>query len=187
MRKKKRRLGSTKKKILLLLAGGLALGLTHSPKTYFRIVKGIAEEWKKIDRDSLKRAIRSLYKSKLVDSKDNDDGTTTLVLSGKGKQVALKFNLENIQIKKQHQWDKYWRIVISDIPEKRKILRESLRMHLKNMNFIELQKSVYVHPYPCEKEVEFIIEFFDLRRFVRFIVAKSIDNELHLKQLFKLQ
>ena len=73
-----------------------------------------------------------------------------------------------------------------DVPEKFKRTRDALRTHLKNMGFYEFQKSVFVHPYPCAKEIEYIMEFYQSQRFVRFIVATEIDNALELKRHFKL-
>ena len=185
VRQKPRR-SALQKKILLLLTAGLALGLTRNPNQYFRIVQEVGKEWKKIERNSLNRAIRSLYESKLVSTKDNCDGTLTLVLSKEGKQLALTYNLDNITIKTPAEWDRKWRIVMFDVPEKTKRFREALRMHFKNMGFYEFQKSVFVHPYSCAKEIEYIMEFYQARKFVRFIVATDIDNALELKRHFHL-
>ena len=178
-------LGDTQRKILLLLLGGLALGLSRSPKTSFKIIKGIKKEWEEINHQSLRRAIRSLYKSKLINEKQNTDGTITLILTDKGKQKALTYDLDEMKIKKPEKWDKKWRVVLFDIPDNRKKIREALRGHLKNMQFYEFQESVFVHPYDCEDEINYLIEFYDIRKFVRFIVAESLDNELHLKHHFK--
>lgn len=179
--------GEIQKKILILLLGGLALGLSRSPRMPFQIIGAMAEEWKEINRKSLNRAIRSLYKEKLVSEKYNRDGTTTLVLTKNGKNIALTYNLEDMKIKKPAKWDKKWRIVIFDIPEYLKKVRDSLRMHLRDLNFHELQKSVFVHPYECRNEIEYIVEFYRIKKHVRFITADSIDNELHLKQIFSLK
>ncbi|MBI5799089.1 MAG: CRISPR-associated endonuclease Cas2 [Candidatus Yonathbacteria bacterium] len=181
-----KRKSSLQKKILLLLYGGISLGLTRNPRQYFRIAQEMHREWKSIERDSLNRAIRSLYESKLVSTKDNHDGTLTLVLSKEGKRLALTYDIENIELKTPTQWDGRWRIVMFDVPEKYKRTRDALRMHLKNMGFYEFQKSVFVHPYPCAKEIEYITEFYQARRFVRFIVAAEIDNALELKRHFHL-
>ena len=178
-------LGDTQRKILLLLLGGLALGLSRSPKTSFKIIKGITEEWKEIDRQSLRRAIRSLYKTKLISEKQNMDGTMTLILTDRGKQKALTYDLDEMKIKKPKVWDRKWRVVLFDIPDNRKKIREALRGYLKNMQFYEFQESVFIHPYDCEDEINYLIEFYDIRKFVRFIIAESLDNELHLKHHFK--
>ncbi len=180
------RMGNIKKKILLLLSAGLALGLTRSPKKHFWILKQIPKEWEKINRQALQRAINSLYTSHLVEEKDHKDGTTTLVLNENGKQKVLRFNIGKLEIKKPTKWDEKWRIVMFDIPEKLKRLRDSLRLHFREVGLIELQKSVLVYPYPCSNEIEFILEFYNARKYVRFVLADKIDNELHLKKKFNL-
>jgi len=176
---------STREKILLLLLGGLALGLTRSPKGYFKITKEMHKEWKKINHHSLSRSIRALYNSKLLRQEDNKDGTTTFILSKDGKEIALKYDLEKMIIPKT-KWDRKWRIVMFDIPERLKKIRDTLRYQLRRLGFIELQRSVFVFPFECRDEIEYIIEFYDIRKHVRFIEANHIDNELHLKNKFQL-
>jgi|SRR3989344_541982 len=178
--------GVLQKKILLLLYGGIALGLTRNPKQYFRVVREIHKEWQKVDRNSLNRAIRSLYESKLVETKGNNDGTLTLVLSKEGERLALTYDIENMVVQTPAHWDKKWRIVMFDVPEKFKRVREALRIHFKNMRFYEFQKSVFVHPYPCAKEITYLMEFYQARKYVRFIVATDIDNAIELKRHFNL-
>lgn len=178
--------GALQKKILLLLSAGIALGLTHNPNQYFRIVSETGKEWEKINRDSLNRAVRSLYKSKLVSTKRNQDGTLTLALSKEGERLALTYDIENIEIKTPEYWDKKWRIVMFDVPESLKRTRDALRMHFKSMGFYEFQKSVFVHPYQCEKEIEYITEFYKARKFLRFIIATEIDNALEIRRYFNL-
>ncbi|HEY4499037.1 MAG TPA: CRISPR-associated endonuclease Cas2 [Candidatus Paceibacterota bacterium] len=172
--------------MLLLLMGGVALGLTHSPNRYFRIIREMHAEWKKINRMSLRRAVKSLYQSKLLREMANTDGTITLVLNERGKKTALRYNLETLRLIVPNRWDKKWRIVMFDVPERLKKVRDSFRFHLRQLGFKELQKSVFVHPANCEKEVTYLIEFYNVRRFVRYIVADSIDTELHLKQQFHM-
>src|SRR3989338_7911288 len=180
------RMGTLKKKLLLLLLSGIALGLTKSGKKQMFILKQIPKEWEKINRQALQRAINSLYISHLVHEKHHQDGTTTLMLSEDGKQKALRFNIDKIEIKKPVHWDKKWRIVMFDIPEKLRRLRDSLRLHFREIGLIELQKSVFVYPYPCDNEIEFILEFYNARKHVRFVLAERIDNQLHLMKKFNL-
>lgn len=180
-------MGPIKKKALLLLLGGVALGLSGSPKQYFKIVKGIAKEWDEINRQSLRNAVRDLYRSRLIETKKNTNGSVTFVLTDHGKKKALTYNLETIAIKKPRQWDGKWRVVIFDIPEKIKVVRESLRHLLHNLNFVELQKSVFVLPYPCVDEIEYITEFYQARKHIRYLEATHIDNEMHLKNYFSLE
>ncbi len=171
---------------MLLLLGGLSLGLTHSPKQYFRIARTIGEEWKRIERRALYNAIKSLYRSKLLDVKDNSDGTTSLLLSKQGKKKALTYQIDEIKIPRMKKWDGKWRIVLFDIPEDQKKERNALSKVLKNAGFIMFQKSVFINPFHCKDETDFVIEFFNLKPYVRFITAIEIDNALHLKNQFDL-
>ncbi len=181
-----RGLGEIQQKVLLLLLGGLALGLSGSPKRYFQILKSIGEEWKSIKKRALRRAIKNLYESKLITEKQNKDGSFTIILSENGKKKALTYQLDEMEIKKPTKWDGKWRIVLFDIPENIRKLRDVLRNHLNQLGFYEFQKSVFIHPYDCEDEINYLIEFYDIRKFVRFVIADSLDNELHLKQYFGL-
>ncbi len=177
--------GVVHKKIILLLQAGIALSLTRSPRRYLKIIEEVAKNWREIEKRALYRAIVSLYKSQLIDQRTNKDGTITFILTKEGKKLALTFNLEEMKLRKG-VWDKKWRIVIFDIPEKLRKIRDSLRYQLKRLEFYEFQKSVFVTPFPCDKEIDYIVEFYNIRRFVRFIEATSIDSELDLKRKFNL-
>lgn len=179
--------GDIQRKILLILLSGITLGLSGSPKKYFKVLDLTIKEWQNINKQSLQRSINALYKEKLISEKCNSNGTVTLLLTREGKKFALTYDIENIKIKKPLKWDSEWRIVIFDIPERLRRTRNIFRIQLRSLGFYELQKSVFVYPYKCENEIEYLIEFYKLKRYVRFIVADSIDNELHLKQIFKLK
>ena len=174
-----------KEKILLLLLAGLAFGYSYTAHRQWQLIKGVAREWKKIDKRKLQEEIRKLYRSKIIEMKENPDKSYTIVLTKKGKMKTLTYRFQNMIIKREN-WDGRWRVVIFDIPEKIKKARDALREKLKELGFYELQKSVLVFPYQCQDEIEFIIEFFNLRKYVRFGILEYIDNELHLKKIFKL-
>jgi DNA-binding transcriptional regulator PaaX len=179
--------GEIQRKIILLLQSGVALSLSNSPKRSLRIIKEAANEWKKIEDQKLKRSIRALYRSKMIREETDENGRIKIILTEKGKIKALSYQIFEIEIKNPVAWDRKWRMVIFDIPEVQKRKREIFRMHLRNLHFFELQKSVFVHPFDCQKEIEYIIEYYQLRKYVRFIIAESIDNELHLKDHFGLK
>ena len=125
-----------------------------------------------------------LYEARLINAVEHRDGTTELILSKEGRRMALRYNLEKLQIKKPKQWDKKWRMVMFDVPERLKKLRRTLHFHLKELDFHQYQKSVFVHPYECGKEIEFVLEFYGAKKYVRFVEATHLDNELHLKSHF---
>ncbi len=174
-----------KQKILLLLLGGIALGFSYTPAKRGRVLKTISREWKKIDRKRINVDIRELYRSKLVAEKQNTDGSFTLFLTKKGKMKALTYHFATMKISKG-KWDGRWRIVVFDIPEKIRNGRDALRAKLFSLGFHEFQKSVFVFPYECKDEVEFVVEFFGLRSFVRYGVLSEIDNDFYLRNIFHL-
>ncbi|MDO8676227.1 MAG: hypothetical protein Q7K16_01045 [Candidatus Azambacteria bacterium] len=181
-----KKLGPASKKILLLLEGGLALSLTRRPDIYFSIVKKMAKEWKKINERSLRDSIKRLYKSKMVDFRENQDGTVLTVLTDNGRKRILKYDVDKVEIKKPVRWDKLWRLVIFDIPENESKGRKALAAKLKELNFYPMQKSVFIHPYECKDEIDFITEIFELAPYVRFLRVKDVDIELDLKNKFHL-
>ena len=114
------------------------------------------------------------------------DGSVEVILTENGKKKALAYKIDEMKITEPARWDKKWRLVIFDIPEKKKRAREALREKLKELGFKELQKSVFVHPFESKDEVDFIVEFFAIRPYVRFLRSDFITNEADLKLRFKL-
>jgi len=174
-----------REKILLLLSAGLLFGFSYTAHRQWKIIKGVAKEWQKINKKYLMIEINNLYRSKVVDKREKADGTIEILLTEKGKKKVLSYKFQEMKITDK-DWDGKWRLVIFDIPEKLKRGRDALREKLLDFGFHELQKSVFILPYRCSNEVEFIIEFFDLKKYVRFGLLESIDNELHLKSIFNL-
>jgi DNA-binding transcriptional regulator PaaX len=161
------------------------MSVSYTPRRYWHVVKLAGKEWKKINKEELQYEIRKLYQSKLIKKEENSDGSITMVLTDRGRRKAITFNFENIRIDKK-SWDGYWRLLVFDIPEKNKHGRDALRRKIKQVGFHELQKSVFIFPYRCEDELDFIIEFFNMRKYVRIGLLKEIDNEKHLKKVFNL-
>ena len=184
--KTRRKIGSLQKKILLLLLAGFALGLTYSPRRQFRIINEASDEWKKINQQSLRKAITMLYHSKIVKTRVHGNGTTAILLSQKGKRLAGTYNLEQMRLPSPKRWDGKWRMVLSDIPEKKKNIREEFRYHLKRLGFQEFQKSVYVYPFECRNELDVIVEWYRIKPLVRYAVIEYIDNDMQLRREFSL-
>ncbi len=172
-------------KVLLILLTGATLSVCYTPRQYWRTIKIAGKEWKEINKKQLRYELRKLYQSRLVQRKENPDGSTTMVLTEKGKLKALTYRFEEMTIEKKN-WDGKWRMVGFDVPEKVRWGRDALRKKIKKLGFYELQKSVFVFPYDCKNEIDFIIEFFEIRKYVRFGILESIDNGQHLKEIFKL-
>lgn len=164
---------------------GLSLGLSYSPKKYFKIVGEIPKEWQKMKRRYLQDCIKEFYNDKLIDFREGADGICRTVLTEKGKKKILSFEFDRVAIRKPKLWDGKWRIVIFDIPESKKAVRDALRRKFKSLGFYQWQKSVFIHPFDCLDEIEFLIEFFQIRPYVRFFEASRIMNESELLLYFE--
>ena len=104
-----------------------------------------------------------------------------------GKRVLDNWQLSSYQIKRPKKWDKKWRVIIFDIPERKgRQARNAMRWKLQKMGFFQLQKSVWVFPYPCEKEVQLISEVFKINPFVNIVTAEKIYNDNNLMEHFRL-
>jgi hypothetical protein len=177
----------TKQKILLLLLAGITLGLTKSSKGYFSVLKNAHKDWKEIDRQKLYRVIREFYALRLIRYKESPQKTIEIILTEDGKKKALEFQLNNIHIKIPSKWDKKWRMIIFDIPEKLSFARTVFRKKIEELGFRQIQKSIYIFPFECENEINFITEIFDLRPYIRFLHVLSFTNEEEFILKFKLQ
>ena len=97
------RMGPVMQKILLVLLAGTALTLSRRPFQSFKMISEVTKEWNRINKRALRKAIRALYQSKLIDAKDNKDGTTSMSLNSKGKQRALTYQIDTIHIPKMQK------------------------------------------------------------------------------------
>ena len=133
------------------------------------------------------RTIDSLRQNKLITYKEKNNGTCIVSITRAGKKKVKEWDLEHMIIKKPVQWDKRWRIVTFDIREDKKKARDALRRMLKRLGFYRLQRSVFVHPYSCRPEIEFLCSLYDLpERDVLYFSTDRIPNELFLKKYFKI-
>jgi len=108
-------------------------------------------------------------------------------LTEKGKKKAGWMQIDNLKIKKPKKWDGKWRVLMFDVKELKKLYREALRGKLIGMGFVMLQKSVWVVPYDCRKEVEILKSFFGLSgKEVRLLVVEDIGEDKEYRRYFKL-
>lgn len=136
------------------------------------------------EKAKLKEALHKLKRQRLVEITRMEGTEVELKITQKGKEKLLRFELEKLKISKPGKWDGKWRIVIFDIPEKKKVAREALREKLKDLGFVRLQNSVFIHPYECEDEIDFIKKIFAISPFVKYLVAESFQGDFYLRKYF---
>ena len=176
--------GELAKNILksLAIGGVLTVGLALPNIVQLFDFFGVTES---SERRKIMRALEKMKERKFVRIYEKD-GLDVVEITQSGKKKVLSYNLENIKITRPKKWDGYWRIVIFDIPEKNKKSRRALSLKLNDMEFFPLQKSVFVCPFECDNEIDFVAEFFEIKKYVKRILAKEIENEDVLKRFYNL-
>ena len=127
---------SLKEEVLILLKEGLLFYLSD-PRRLLRIGAPYNPE-------SVYRIIRRLEQEGLI-KKSKKEKKTHLLLTNQGKRF-IKEHREAVR-GSPHSWDKKWRLVVFDIPEEKRKLRDYLRRYLKTLGFGKVQRSIWISPY----------------------------------------
>lgn len=124
----------------------------------------------------LNRSLKRYVKSGLLESFDYKN-KNYFKLTNKGKRRLVNLNLKKLSRLKRKKWDGLWRLIIFDIPEEKKFAREALRRRLKYFGFFPLQKSVFVFPYECEKEIATLADDFEIGDYIEILLAKHLGSK----------
>ncbi len=137
------------------------------------------------DRWEIKRSISRLEQKGFVKKKiTNGEEYYSLTLLGSNR--AKRYRLDSMKIPKQKKWDGLWRVVMFDIPEEKMMARRAINLVLKKLGCVQYQKSVFITPYPCVKEIDFVGECFESRKYLRIITAREVEGAQKIKKAFKL-
>lgn len=116
----------------------------------FRNVTDSFEEW--AYRNGFHRKLVELEKRKLLESVTTVPETKShsleraLRLTEAGRLQAL--GGRDPEARWNRDWDRHWRLVLFDIPNAQRLIRDSLRQVLQGMGFGWLQNSVWISPDP---------------------------------------
>jgi DNA-binding transcriptional regulator PaaX len=169
----------------LALGGFLTLAML-SPIGGPKVVKSLVK-YLKYRISQIRASAYYLKKRGLIEFIKEDDNNMMMRITDNGKRYLKKFDIDDMALNRPKVWDKKWRLVIFDVPEKHKRAREALRQKLKDLGFEKLQKSVWVTPFPCNDEIRFLREIFNISFNVDVVITDDIGyHEIKLKKLFKL-
>ncbi len=94
------------------------------------------------------------------------------------------------QLRKPHKqprrWDGRWRVVIFDIPERRRATRNRLRGFVQEYGFVRLQDSVWAYPYDCEDLVALVKAQCRVGFDVLYMIVERIEHDQYLCKHFDL-
>lgn len=167
--------------IIILASATSPYFLHHVVKTYFK------DKAQKIIR-ARARKLRELEKRKLIKFEQLGGGGVRIELTHKGKIVIREYDLEKMQIKKPKKWDNQWRVIIYDIPVSQKKASNAFREKLRQLGLYQLQRSVWVYPYECLPEIEFLAIVFEINinDCICYFYTKNIAREKEIKKHFEL-
>lgn len=121
-----------------------------------------------LKKTSISQALKRLRENGLVDFLDDEEILVRLTDRGREKVVLAKIRLDN------RKWDGKWRLVIFDVPEKRRAIRDLLRSKLKQWDFIYLQQSVWASKKDCAKLLRAFIKHVGIEDWVLVVESDSI-------------
>lgn len=169
---------------IVLISGAMTLAAT-SPYFLTNILTA-HKHLRKYPRKRVTNTFDRLRREGLIDIQ-RDNRQIYIKLTSEGRKRAGIYQINILSIKKPKKWDGKWRLVIFDISELKRTQREAFRGKLKELGFLVIQKSVWVHPFHCQDEIELLRDFFGLdRNDIQLIVAEKIENDEELKRVFKL-
>jgi DNA-binding transcriptional regulator PaaX len=153
-----------------VVAGGVAVG--NAVQIFNKKNKS-----KKYTNKQINNAITNLKRQKIVEYVSDKNGVTTIRITKKGESKLKSFSIDLLSIKKPAKWDKKWRVIMFDLPVRYRQARNALRFKLKQIGFIQLQKSVWIYPYPCEDELLFIADYYKVKQYVDILLVEELLNE----------
>lgn len=135
-------------------------------------------------REQIKNALKYLRRKKLVEVQHQYQ-KDVFALTKLGWWRTRKL-LKSFGIAKPKKWDGKWRLIIFDIPDVKKSTAEVFRNSLKRLGLVNLQKSIWVHPYECRDQVYYLAGSMFIKPYVRYVVAEEVTGQQDLKKRFNL-
>lgn len=141
-------------------------------------------EWKKFNTWRLRQVLNRMHQQRFVEVIE-ENGTQIVKISEKGRKKLLKYDLETMELKNKN-WDGKWRIIIYDIFSQKREERELFRKTLRKLKFLQLQRSVYLTPFKCYDEIEYLRQICNIDKEVLILTVSSLENEKAYREYFGL-
>ena len=164
---------------------GLFAVVALAPNVAGLLAKALPDGKPTSQRQSVKRAIIRLIKKGYIRKEGGRyaltrDGTLRLEMLKESAQIQLLFHT------RPPEWDGKWRIVIFDIKESLRHVRDELRSLLTQTGFTMLQGSVWVYPFRCDEVVALLKFHLRLGYDLVYVVADAIEGDEYLREYYNL-
>ena len=182
------------KEVLILLGAGAFLaasiifpGLPMVAKPFINAAKEAnrnksQKEWEKFNLWRLRQVVKRMQSSKLVEIKE-EKSIPIIKITQKGKQKLLRYKIDEMALD-ESSWDGKWRLIIYDVANTKRAHSEMFRTMLNKLKFLKLQRSVYLTPFKCEDEIEYLRLLFGIGNEVQILKVGSLENEMAYRRYF---
>ena len=170
--KKRRRRTNLKKIILGTLFVTGALGVTLLAPNVVGVLKRQGFFSPPRQKETIASARERLIREGLIENTG-----ALLRITPKGERELRLLDSGAYQLKKPKRWDGRWRVLIFDIPEHRRSLRNKLRQTLAMVGFVRLQDSVWLYPYDCEDFVALLKTDFRIGKDMLYLIVDALEND----------
>lgn len=131
---------------------------------HYRYHYGIPE----LKKASLAQALKRLREGGLIELVSDEKLAFRLTNKGREKAVLASF------LQEDEKWDGKWRLIIFDVPEKRRSARDVLRRKLKDWGFVYFQQSVWGTKKNCAKALRDFIKSVGIEDWVMVVESDNI-------------
>ncbi|MBI4088669.1 CRISPR-associated endonuclease Cas2 [Candidatus Kaiserbacteria bacterium] len=182
--RRERRIGAFQQAMLYAALGGVMVAIGAVPD-FSKIIKYYA---------GAKKGARFNYRAKTVLGRLAAKGLLTFEERG-GRRYAritergrelLELEIQKVAHAKKRKWDRRWRVVIFDIPERRRSVRVRLRRFMEEYGFVRLQDSVWVYPHDCEDLIALAKANLRIGADALYMIVERIERDKHLREHFAL-
>lgn len=179
------------KNVLALLGTGVAISALILAPGAGRVINPLIvkhpdwEKWKHYNPGYLRRTLKRLRAQKHVEIVRGGDHEFVQITE-RGRRKILGYSIDMLTVEKPKRWDGKWRLVLYDIPTDEQKLGDIIRTTLKTLGFYAIQKSVYLCPYPCFNQIEFIREYYNVGDNIQYMLVAHIEHDEAYKTFFCL-
>lgn len=142
------------------------------PTSIARLIAPNTPIAKKYSRRQFSRFIYYLKKKNYIKIK-NLRQNNGIMITKRGMEKVLMASAH--PDKKEKRKDGKWLMVMFDVPEKMRVLRNLLRSILQNLGYKKFQHSVWVTPYDVLDATEKIIAMHSLDEYVKIFIIEEIN------------
>jgi len=178
-RKKKRDIQNT---VLAVVAVTGFIAVAAVAGNALQLLKYLPNEKYNLRYQAKTAAGRLVAKGFLVWEERN--GKKYLRITPKGRK-AFAFEQAKVALKNQKKkWDGRWRMIVFDIPERRKSVRFRLCAVMRDIGFVRLQNSVWVYPFDCEDFISLLKAELKIGKDVLYAIVDTVEHDGGLRRHF---